>query len=65
MGWFSQLLKKFEQRPPEVSPGKNDLCWCGSGVKYKKCHLVRDRLYFKEHPQKKAFVKKSCSPTVG
>ena len=24
-------------------PGRNDPCWCGSGVKYKKCHLQRER----------------------
>jgi len=23
--------------------GRNDLCWCGSGVKYKKCHEAFDR----------------------
>src|SRR5512137_1443731 len=23
-------------------PGRNDLCWCGSGQKYKKCHLESD-----------------------
>jgi hypothetical protein len=23
-------------------PGRNDPCWCGSGKKYKKCHLTRD-----------------------
>ena len=23
-------------------PGRNDVCWCGSGRKYKKCHLVFD-----------------------
>ena len=22
-------------------PGRNDPCWCGSGLKYKKCHLGR------------------------
>jgi len=22
--------------------GRNDLCWCGSGTKYKKCHLFED-----------------------
>ena len=21
---------------------RNDLCWCGSGKKYKKCHLESD-----------------------
>ena len=23
--------------------GRNEICWCGSGKKYKKCHLNRDR----------------------
>lgn len=23
-------------------PDRNDLCWCGSGKKYKKCHLATD-----------------------
>ncbi len=25
-----------------VRPGRNDPCWCGSGQKYKKCHLDAD-----------------------
>jgi hypothetical protein len=25
-----------------VKPGRNDPCWCGSGKKYKKCHLTSD-----------------------
>ena len=25
------------------TPGRNDPCWCGSGKKYKKCHLERDQ----------------------
>ena len=24
-------------------PGRNDACWCGSGKKYKKCHMDFDR----------------------
>lgn len=33
--------------PPEpvrrsAAPGRNDLCWCNSGKKYKKCHLESD-----------------------
>jgi hypothetical protein len=32
------------QRRP--TPGRNDPCWCGSGKKYKKCHLDAD-----ERPQ--------------
>ncbi|MBQ3302471.1 MAG: type I methionyl aminopeptidase [Eggerthellaceae bacterium] len=27
-----------------VSPGRNDACWCGSGRKYKKCHLAADEM---------------------
>jgi len=23
--------------------GRNELCWCGSGLKYKKCHLDREK----------------------
>jgi hypothetical protein len=22
--------------------GRNDSCWCGSGEKYKRCHLAED-----------------------
>jgi tetratricopeptide (TPR) repeat protein len=25
-----------------VRPGRNERCWCGSGKKYKKCHLAAD-----------------------
>jgi uncharacterized protein YecA (UPF0149 family) len=34
---------------PSVMPGashklgRNEPCWCGSGVKYKRCHLDADR----------------------
>ena len=27
----------------EKLPGRNDVCWCGSGKKYKKCHMDFDR----------------------
>lgn len=58
MGWFSQFFSN-EQIPPDILPGKNDPCWCGSGTKYKKCHLLKDKLYFKEHPiPKKRHLKK-------
>jgi hypothetical protein len=26
----------------KAAPGRNDPCWCGSGKKYKKCHLEAD-----------------------
>jgi hypothetical protein len=28
------------QQHPEL--GRNDRCWCGSGRKYKACHLTQD-----------------------
>ena len=34
------MMPPVEQRivPPEERIGRNDPCWCGSGLKYKKCH---------------------------
>jgi methionyl aminopeptidase len=29
---------------PEVVPGPNEPCWCGSGTKYKKCHRSADQV---------------------
>jgi len=47
-----ELLERLEARadaPPPVAParehdrpGRNDPCWCGSGKKYKRCHLDAD-----------------------
>ena len=43
---LKKLFKK--QTPPDSARmmGRNDICWCGSGDKYKKCHCERDRAYF-------------------
>ncbi|MEQ9496918.1 MAG: preprotein translocase subunit SecA [Deltaproteobacteria bacterium] len=30
-------------RSKKKRPGRNDPCWCGSGKKYKKCHLSEDQ----------------------
>ena len=39
--WIRNLFSRPE--PPKAVPlGRNDLCWCGSGKKYKKCHLPKD-----------------------
>ena len=65
MGWISQLFKNNTNVPPVILPRRNDPCWCDSGKKYKKCHLAKDKLYFKEHPIKKAAAKKSCGPVFG
>ena len=42
---FKQMLKRVvlgaeEQPIPEL--GRNDKCWCGSGKKYKACHMAGD-----------------------
>jgi hypothetical protein len=34
----------------EVLPGRNDPCWCGSGKKYKKCHLDSDEERARQSP---------------
>ncbi len=45
-----------EEDPPEpirrkFTPGRNDPCWCGSGKKYKKCHLEADEREQRAAPQ--------------
>ena len=39
--WIRNLFSRPD-RPKELALGRNDLCWCGSGKKYKKCHLPKD-----------------------
>jgi len=38
---FKKLFGSGE-RPPEKKLSRNDLCWCGSGQKYKHCHMEQD-----------------------
>ena len=45
MGLFDRalnLLRNTEEKAPAQKPGRNDVCWGGSGKKYKKCHLLKD-----------------------
>lgn len=35
--WFSN---KKDAKKAEL--GRNEICWCGSGKKYKRCHLDID-----------------------
>lgn len=70
MGLFSRFFNNEEkedrsQIPPEVLPLRNDLCWCDSGLKYKKCHLEADRLYLEKKRQKELVARKTCSPVFG
>ena len=36
----SEPVEPFRNAAPKI--GRNDPCWCGSGKKYKKCHLGKD-----------------------
>jgi methionyl aminopeptidase len=38
-----------EQGAPRLV-GRNDPCWCGSGLKYKKCHLGKDEAQVRTAP---------------
>ncbi|MGH3478393.1 MAG: SEC-C metal-binding domain-containing protein, partial [Nocardioidaceae bacterium] len=38
-----EVLEHF-QAVPRPDLGRNQLCWCGSGRKYKKCHLHHEQL---------------------
>ncbi|MHB8835187.1 MAG: SEC-C metal-binding domain-containing protein [Candidatus Methylomirabilia bacterium] len=46
-GGSMELLKKLFGigKSPAVAfrPGRNESCWCGSGVKYKRCHMNSDQ----------------------
>jgi hypothetical protein len=59
MGFLGRVIssvKKKEEIVPEVTPGRNDPCWCGSGKKYTKCHL---------HEEEKKEMEKACSLNCG
>lgn len=45
-----QLLERHRSTP-RSDVGRNDACWCGSGRKYKKCHLGREGLSLDERVQ--------------
>jgi hypothetical protein len=38
-----RVLRKLRQSQTPQKLGRNDPCWCGSGKKYKRCHLRRDK----------------------
>lgn len=43
MGLIEKVMGIFKGPDRNVSLGRNESCWCGSGKKYKHCHLDRDR----------------------
>jgi hypothetical protein len=40
--WDEEDWDDEDEPPPAPKLGRNDPCWCGSGKKYKKCHLASD-----------------------
>jgi len=42
-----EVLEHF-QAGPRPGLGRNQPCWCGSGIKYKKCHLRKEQLPLEE-----------------
>lgn len=49
------MFSSEDEQTGERNLGRNTLCWCGSGKKYKKCHLIED--------EKKAAIK--CASACG
>ena len=45
MNFFKGIMTMFSSKDVQGEVrniGRNELCWCGSGMKYKKCHLTED-----------------------
>jgi len=45
--FLNKLFKNFFKRKTKNAPpkkiGRNEPCWCGSGLKYKRCHWESDQ----------------------
>jgi uncharacterized protein YecA (UPF0149 family) len=39
---ITDMRKFLKSRAAKRKLGRNDPCHCGSGIKYKKCHLPKD-----------------------
>jgi uncharacterized protein YecA (UPF0149 family) len=51
MGLLTNVLDYFapKEEQPVRNLGRNDPCWCGSGRKYKNCHLREDEKKLKNY----------------
>ena len=61
MGFFDRFISRVTNKQectPAAIPGRNDPCWCGSGRKYKKCHLPDEE---KKSAEKACNLR--CGPT--
>lgn len=43
MEWLKRLVGMTKAPAVDTLPGRNEACWCGSGVKYKRCHMASDQ----------------------
>ncbi len=50
--------------PPKKAPGRNDPCPCGSGKKYKQCHLDADEKAAREARAKAQAEAEKNAPVV-
>lgn len=59
------LMTVLEQHraTPRSGIGRNETCWCGSGRKYKKCHLAREQLPLEDRATWLYF--KACQHVLG
>jgi len=39
---MERLFSFAKDEKKMIALGRNDICWCGSGKKYKRCHLEAD-----------------------
>jgi uncharacterized protein YecA (UPF0149 family) len=39
---LERLFSNNRKEAKKDDLGRNEICWCGSGKKYKKCHLEKD-----------------------
>ncbi len=51
MALLKSLANYFtsEEEKPVRDLGRNEQCWCGSGKKYKRCHLREDEKKLKNY----------------
>jgi uncharacterized protein YecA (UPF0149 family) len=42
VGFFKKILGFLKESKEAPKLGRNEECWCGSGKKYKKCHMEAD-----------------------
>ena len=46
MGLFDKIFRRDVPPKHAIELTRNDTCWCGSGLKYKKCHYQNDQQHF-------------------